>query len=72
MKLDNEPDHIDSGIGSVLCTGMYVSSKGVEVEKGSNCVVFGSNSLAVILAYVLKKIDECEKVVVVGDEAIGE
>jgi len=29
VKLESEPDHIDSGIGSVLSTGMFITSKGV-------------------------------------------
>jgi threonine dehydrogenase-like Zn-dependent dehydrogenase len=72
IKLESEPDHIDSGIGSVLSTGMFVTSKGVAVESGSNCTVFGSNSLALIIAYCLKKADGCDKVVVVGEENMRE
>jgi len=29
VKLDGAPDHVDSGIGSVLATGMFVTQKGV-------------------------------------------
>lgn len=72
VKLDSQPDHVDSGIGSVLATGMFVTQKGVQVEEGSNCVVFGSNSLALIIAYALKKSDKCEKVVVVAEEHLKE
>ena len=66
VKLDSEPTHIESGIGSVLCSGMFVTQKAVQVEEGSNCVVFGSNSLALIIAYGLKKADKCNIVVLVG------
>jgi S-(hydroxymethyl)glutathione dehydrogenase/alcohol dehydrogenase len=66
VKLESEPDHIDSGIGSVLATGMFVAQSAVDVEKGSNCAVFGSNSVAMILAYGLKKGFECDNVVVVA------
>jgi threonine dehydrogenase-like Zn-dependent dehydrogenase len=65
VKLETEPDHIDAGIGSVLATGMFVASKGTEIEEGANCCVFGNNSVAVIVAYALKKAHKAEKVVVV-------
>ena len=66
IKLDNPPTHVESGMGSVLSTGMFVTSKAQQVEEGSNCVVFGSNSLALIIAYGLKKSDKCNIVVLVG------
>lgn len=53
-------------MGSVLSTGMFVTQKAVQVEENSNCAVFGSNSLALIVAYGLKKADKCNIVVVVG------
>lgn len=34
--------------------------------------MFGSNSLALIIAYALKKSDKCEKVVVVAEEHLKE
>ena len=43
-----------------------MTQKAVQVEEGSNCVVFGSNSLALIIAYALKQSDKCDKVVLVG------
>lgn len=72
IKLDSAPTHIESGMGSVLSTGMFVTQKAVQVEEGSNCVVFGTNSLALIIAYGLKKADKCNIVVVVGSPHMKE
>ena len=70
VKLPGQPDHADSAIGSVLATGMLTATKAVSVEEGSNCAVFGSNTVAVITAYALKKGHSCDKVIVVGDSSI--
>lgn len=54
IKLDHEPTVADSGLGSVLSTGLLGPSKIVNVEEGDNVVVFGSNSLGLTLLTSLK------------------
>jgi len=69
-KLMTEPDIVDSAIGSVLATGMLGATHGVDVEDDCNIAVFGSNTVAVITAYALKKGHSAKKVVLVGDAKV--
>lgn len=66
IKLESEPDHVDSGIGSVLATGMMAAEKAAGVEEGSNVCVIGDNSVAMILSYALKQGFGCETVTAVS------
>lgn len=66
VKLESQPDHIDSGIGSVLATGMMAAEKAAGVEEGSNVCVIGDNSVAMILSYALKQGFGCETVTAVS------
>lgn len=45
---------------------MFVGQTAVKVEEGSNCVVFGNNSVAMITAFALKNGYKCEHVIVVA------
>ena len=65
IKLDHEPTLEDSGLGSVLATGLLGPSKIVDVSNRDNVVIFGSNSLALALFTSIKTKTE-GTIVVVG------